>query len=140
MDVSPIPREELFERLRRSSTRYQFRVQAELIWQSRRAWGRVVDISRAGMFIEVDNHFRVNATFSVFLALNVPLQLDCRVRRVVPGRGVGVSLTVPRHMKARFDALLLALDFGTDTAGTGAPLPATPDRAMAKAVAASTGR
>jgi hypothetical protein len=140
MSSTAIPREELFQRLRRSFTRYQFRVQAEMVWQSRRAWGRVVDISRGGMFIGVDNNFRLNATFSVFLALNVPLQLDCRVRRIVPGRGVGVSLTVPRDMKARFDALLLALDFGTDSASTGAPLPVVAERGMAKAAAASAGR
>jgi hypothetical protein len=140
MSSSAIPREELFDRLRRSSTRYQFRVQTEIVWQSRRAWGRVVDISRGGMFIEVDTNFRLNSTFSAFLALNVPLQVDCRVRRVVPGRGIGVSLTVPRDMKARFDALLLALAFGTDSASTGAALPAAPERGAAKAAAASAGR
>jgi hypothetical protein len=140
MSASPIPREELFDRLRRSFTRYQFRVQAELVWQSRRAWGRVVDISRGGMFIEVDTNFRLNATFSAFLALNVPLQVDCRVRRIVPGRGVGVSLTVPRDMKERFDALLLALAFGTDSASTGASLPSAVQRPVAKVAAAAAGR
>jgi hypothetical protein len=138
MNDYAIPREELFERLRRASTRYQFRVQAELIWDERRKWGRVVDISRGGMFIEVEDGFRMNASFSVLLSLNVPLRLQCRVRRVVPGRGIGVSLTVPRDMKTRFDALLLALAFGSDAATAGATVPtATSPAGKAKAASAA---
>jgi hypothetical protein len=139
MSEQPIPKEELFDRLRRSSTRYQFRIQAELVWQSRRSWSRVVDISRGGMFIEMDAPFRVNAMFIAYLALNVPLQLNCRVRRVVPGRGIGVSLTVPCDMKNRFEALMLALAFGSDS-GSQRAVPSSEGagvRPMARAAVAS---
>lgn len=142
MSANPIPKEELAERLRRASPRYQFRVQAEVVWQNRHTWGRVIDISRGGMFIEADNPMRVNALFTVYLAMNVPLRLECMVRRVVPGRGIGVSISVPRDMKARFDALLLALSFGEDPAKAAVPIPAaaTQSRGLARAAAASSTR
>jgi hypothetical protein len=97
-----------------------------------------VDISRGGLFIEVEDGFRLNTSFPVFLALNVPLRLHCRVRRIVPGRGIGVSLSVPRDMKARYDALLVALAFGSDAVSAGATLPgAAPPAANAKAASAA---
>jgi hypothetical protein len=97
-----------------------------------------VDISRGGLFIEVEDGFRLNTSFPVFLALNVPLRPHCRVRRIVPGRGIGVSLSVPRDMKARYDALRLALGFGSDAVSAGATLlRAAPPAAKAKAASAA---
>ena len=37
----------------REFARYQFYMVAEMLWQSRKRWGRITDISPAGMFIEI---------------------------------------------------------------------------------------
>jgi hypothetical protein len=136
MNVNAIPREELFERLRRATPRYQFHVHAELVWQSRRSWGRVVNISQGGMFIEVENPFRVNTVFSAYLALNAPLHLICKVARISPGRGIGVSILVPRDAKPRFSALMVALVSSVDPTVTMAMPPTPPSRLIVRAAAA----
>ena len=121
--MEPIPHRELFNRLRREFARYQFHADAEITWRSRKVWGRVTDISRGGMFIEVPDPEQLAASFTVRIALNVPLELDCVVRRIVNGRGVGVTVSVGERARKRFEALLLALSVGADPAGTVADTP-----------------
>lgn len=89
--MEPIPRREL---LGREFARYRFHADAEIVYRSLNAWGRVADISRGGMFIEVDDLLPIGARLTVRIALNVPLELDCVVRRVVDDQGVGVTLSV----------------------------------------------
>jgi PilZ domain len=134
--VNPIPRSELSDRLRREATRYRFYADTEIVWESAKRWGRVTEISRRGMFIQMADAPPLNSGFPARLALNTPLRLDCVVRRVVPGRGIGVTISVPAQSKRRFEALLLALGAGTDPAAASAsvPQPAHP-RPMAKAAA-----
>jgi PilZ domain len=95
--------------VRRKFARYEFRVDAEIIWQSRKQYGRVTDLSRGGMFIEIADPPCLGANFTTFLALNSPLRLTCTVHRVLASRGVGVSFSVQSADKKRFEALLLAL-------------------------------
>jgi hypothetical protein len=133
--MEPIPRRELFNRLRREFARYQFHADAEIVYRSQQSRGRVTDISRGGMFVEVADPPPLGASFIVRIALNVPLQLDCVVRRVVDDRGVGVSLSVGERAKKRFEALLLALSVGEDPAVTSENLP-QPKRPRTMAVAA----
>lgn len=135
--VNPISRRELSRRLRREFARYQFRVEAEIVWQSRKIWGRVTDVSRGGLFIEMADAPCLGAHFTANLALNTPLRVNCIVRRVVPGFGIGVELSVPEMSRKRFQALLLALSAGEDPAMTAArePRPEQP-RTVAKAAAA----
>ena len=135
--MSAIPRNELSRRLRRQFERFQFEVNAEVTWQSRRMWGRITDLSKSGLFIEMAGAPEPGQHFSVSLALNVPLKLNCTVRRVVPGLGIGVSLSAPESSKKRFQALLLALSAGGDSTTTAAKAPRPePPRTLAKAVAA----
>ncbi len=123
--MNPIPRRELTRRLRREFARYQFQVKAEIMWQSRKIWGTVTDVSRGGMFIEMANAPCIGAHFTVHLALNEPLRLTCVVRRVVPDLGIGVALSVPEQSRKRFQALLLALSAGADPATTSVKIPHT---------------
>jgi hypothetical protein len=142
--LSAIPREELSRRLRRGFERFKFTVNAEIVWQSQKKWGRVVDVSRSGLFIEMDEPPARGTRFQAHLALNVALQLNCEVKRIVPGLGVGVGITVPEASKKRFEALLQALSFSADPAATAAkasfPEPPRPAaRAVARAAAAVAG-
>jgi hypothetical protein len=126
--LTAIPREELSRRLRRGFERFKFTVQAEVVWQSQKKWGHVVDVSRSGLFIQMDEPPARGSRFTAHLALNVPLMLNCEVKRIVPGLGVGVAISVPEGSKKRFEALLLALSFSADPAATAAKanFPAPP--------------
>jgi hypothetical protein len=125
---------------RRVSLRYQFQVDIEIEWRSKRVWGRVRNISREGMFIELDNVLEPGAEFSANLSLNVPLRVIGLVRRTVPQYGVGVSFVIPEQVdKSRFEALLIALAHGSDPATTGAkPQQAKPDEPLLCLAAAAT--
>ena len=139
--MSAIPREELSRRLRRKFTRFKFEVKTELEWQSKRVWSRVSDVSRNGLFIEMPDPPGVGTRFAAHLALNAPLYLNCVVRRVVPGCGIGVSIAVPEESKKRFDALLTALALGAGPATTGARVPhGESPRAAVKVAAAAASR
>jgi hypothetical protein len=101
-------------RIRRKFARYKFSMTAEIIWQGKKRWGRVTDISQGGMFIEIPDAPCLDASFTTHLALNVPLRLDCIVCRAIPSRGIGVTFLVSEKGRKRFNALLLALAAGTD--------------------------
>jgi PilZ domain len=136
ISMEPIPRSELPNR--REFGRYRFQVAVEIEWRSKKLWGRATDISRTGMFIEVADPPCVRESFKVRLALNLPLQLDCVVRRIVAGRGIGVSLSVGAKEKRRFEALLLALGLGADPVSAGVNLPQPePPRTMVKSAGTS---
>ena len=94
---------------RRAFPRYQFRIDVEIEWGSKALWGQVTDISQQGMFIEIPDLDWVNASFTANLALGIPLRVECVVCRIVPNRGVGVTIVVPDEEKRRFHGLLWAL-------------------------------
>ncbi len=102
---------------RRAMPRYQFQVDIEITWNSKTVWGRVRNISRGGMFIEVANPPEEGAKFSANLSLNVPLRIIGLVRRATQRYGVGVSFIIPDNAdQRRFEALLVALAHGSDPA------------------------
>jgi PilZ domain len=135
--MEPLSRSELFDRLRRRWDRYEFRVSAELRWNSTTRWGRVTNISRGGTFIEISEPPRVGTHFSIQLALNTPLSLTGIVRRIDADRGMGASIFVADEEKKRFEALLVAIGEGADPVSTGVKRPA-PNRP--RALAAIVGR
>jgi hypothetical protein len=93
----------------RRSPRYSFDVGLRIEWGSAWLEGRVRDISVGGMQVEVASPLWVGASFMAELALDTPLRVDCVVRRVIPGRAMGVSLVVPNEAdRARFEALLIS--------------------------------
>src|SRR5207302_4953021 len=92
---------------RRRSTRYPFGAVLEMEWGSAVLLGRVLDISAEGMRIEIADPLWVGAKFSAVLALEPPLRMECVVRRVEPGGGMGVSLVTPgAEGRGRLGALL----------------------------------
>jgi len=101
---------------RRESARYDFSGDIEIEWNSKKIRGCTKNISRSGMFVELPDGPELGSVFSAKLALQTPLQIECRVRRVVPGRGVGVSIVVVgKEEQARYEALLGALSLGSNS-------------------------
>ncbi len=95
---------------RRRSHRFSFDAVLELEWGSATLLGRVRDISADGMLIEASDPLWIGARFSARLLLNEPLGVECVVRRVEPGKGMGVVFAVPDETgKARLKALLDSL-------------------------------
>ena len=82
---------------RRRAPRYPFDAGLEIDWGSTTIQGKVVELSADGMFIETHDPLWVGARFSSRLFLEPPLGVDCVVRRVVPGRGMGLSFTLNKE-------------------------------------------
>src|SRR5260370_34917843 len=76
---------------RRATPRYQFQVDIEIAWNSKTVCGRVRNISRQGMFIELDNPPKPAAKFSANLSLNVPLEAIGLRHNSAPHSGLAVS-------------------------------------------------
>jgi hypothetical protein len=78
----------------RRSPRFAYRADLEIEWGSALLRGSTRDISSSGMFIQTPDTLWVGAGFTARLKLDKPVKMDCFVKRVEPGRGMGVSLTV----------------------------------------------
>ncbi|HEY2456110.1 MAG TPA: PilZ domain-containing protein [Candidatus Acidoferrum sp.] len=95
---------------RRRSPRYHFQAPLEIEWGSARLRARTRDISENGMFIESEDLLWVGAGFRARLATERPVWLDCSVKRVEPGRGMGVSIAVSQNQpQAHYQDLLSQL-------------------------------
>ena len=96
---------------RRRVRRHSFDVGLEIEWGSATLRGRVRDISLEGMLIELPDPLWIGARFSAQVKLEPPLWVECVVRRVEPGRGMGVSFSLPQEAdRPRLAALLEALE------------------------------
>jgi len=79
---------------RRWAPRYPFRADLEIEWGSAVLRGRTRDVSANGMFIEAIDPLWVGAGFTARLNLAQPVRLDCFVKRIEPGSGMGVTVAV----------------------------------------------
>jgi hypothetical protein len=79
---------------RRWAPRYSFRATLEIEWGSALLRAETRDISSNGMFIESADPLWVGAGFTVRIDLDQPIKLDCFVKRVEPGHGMGVTVTL----------------------------------------------
>jgi hypothetical protein len=93
---------------RRWAPRYSFRADLEIEWGSAVLRGSTRDISASGMFIEAVDPLWVGAGFTAKLTLDPPVKLDCFVKRIEPGRGMGVSVAVPESESQKFFENLLS--------------------------------
>ena len=82
---------------RRWAPRYPFRTGLEIEWGSAVLRGNTRDISSNGMFIDVPDTLWVGAGFIARLHLPQPVKLDCMVKRVEPGLGMGVSVALSEN-------------------------------------------
>lgn len=86
---------------RRRSPRYRYQAMLEIEWGSARLCARTRDISEGGMFIEADDVLWVGAGFRARMAVEDPLWMDCSVRRVEPGTGMGVTVELREDKSQR---------------------------------------
>lgn len=99
---------------RRRAPRYPYQAKLEIEWGSAKLKGQTRDISDSGMFIESDDVLWVGAGFRAQLAIDRPLWLDCSVKRVEPGRGMGVTIAVrEEHNHRHFHDFLANLAAGS---------------------------
>ena len=95
---------------RRWAPRFSFRADLEIEWGSAVLRGSTRDVSANGMFIESADPLWVGAGFTARLSLAKPVKVDCFVKRVEPGRGMGVSVTVSEEQhKQNYQDLLNSL-------------------------------
>src|SRR6202167_6291051 len=93
---------------RRWAPRYSFRASLEIEWGSAVLRASTRDISSNGMFIEAADPLWIGAGFTARLNVDPPLKVDCSVKRVEPGLGMGVSMSVAEsdHQKYYQDLLV----------------------------------
>jgi hypothetical protein len=93
---------------RRRSPRYRYETAVEIEWGSARLRARTRDISASGMFIEAEDVLWVGAGFRARLTVDRPLWMECSVKRVEPGLGMGVTVEVREDQSQRHFQDLLA--------------------------------
>lgn len=99
---------------RRRAPRYRYQASLEIEWGSARLKARTRDISAGGMFIESEDVLWVGAGFRARLAAERALWLDCSVKRVEPGYGMGVTFALPENQSLQhFEDLLSKLSSPT---------------------------
>ena len=100
---------------RRWAPRYSFRANLEIEWGSAILRASTRDISSNGMFIESADPLWIGAGFTAQLVLDRPVKVNCSVKRIEPGLGMGVSMTVSESQyEQHYQDLLASLS----TAGT----------------------
>ncbi len=95
---------------RRWAPRYSFRANLEIEWGSAVLRASTRDISSNGMFIESADPLWIGAGFTAHLVLDRRLKVDCSVKRIEPGLGMGVSVTLSEEQnEQRYQDLLASL-------------------------------
>ena len=95
---------------RRWAPRYSFHAELEIEWGSAVLRGKTRDISSNGMFIESTDTLWIGAGFTARLALERPVQVDCSVKRIEPGRGMAVTVTASGEQhQQRYQDLIASL-------------------------------
>ncbi len=92
---------------RRRFPRYPVQADVEVQWGFEVLPALCTDLSQGGMFIATTNPLWVGAAFTARLLLAEPLTLNCLVRRVLPGKGMGALFKdLSQETQARLDQLL----------------------------------
>jgi len=95
---------------RRRPPRYSFRASLEIEWGSAVLRASTRDISSNGMFIESANPLWIGAGFTAHLVLDRSVKVDCSVKRIEPGLGMGVAVTLSEGQhEQRYQDLLASL-------------------------------
>lgn len=96
------------DKQRRRAPRYRYEAGVEIEWGSARLKARTRDISAGGMYIESEDVLWVGAGFRARLVADRAVLLDCSVKRVEPGRGMGVTIDLIENQSQQPFADLLS--------------------------------
>lgn len=99
---------------RRWAPRYSFRADLDIEWGSAVLRASTRDISANGMFIEAVDPLWIGAGFTARLNLERPLKLDCFVKRIEPGHGMGVAVAVAESESQKLFQDLLSTLSGSE--------------------------
>ena len=95
---------------RRWAPRFRYHADLEIEWGSTVLRARTRDLSSNGMFIESVDPLWVGAGFTAQLTLDKPLRVNCFVKRVEPGRGMGVSIALAEeHHQQQYQEFINSL-------------------------------
>ena len=92
----------------RRAPRYRYQASLEIEWGSARLRAHTRDISAGGMFVEAEDVLWVGAAFRARLITEKPCWLECSVKRVEPGLGMGVTVELREDQSQRHYRNLLA--------------------------------
>ena len=92
----------------RRAPRYGYQASLEIEWGSAHLRARTRDISASGMFVEAEDVLWVGAAFRARLITERPCWLECSVKRVEPGLGMGVTVELREDQSQRHYRDLLA--------------------------------
>ncbi len=94
---------------RRWAPRYGFRADVNIEWGSTTLRARTRDISASGMFIESLDPLWVGAGFTAHLQLERTVPVNCFVKRIEPGQGMGVSVSFHEQHRELYHQLISEL-------------------------------
>jgi len=86
-----------------------FRASLDIEWGSAMLRACTRDVSSNGMFIESVDPLWIGAGFTANLMLDHPVKVVCSVKRVEPGRGMGVSVSFPEQQQETYLQLITRL-------------------------------
>jgi len=91
---------------RRWAPRYGFRTSLDIEWGSTLLRAQTRDISASGMFIESVDPLWIGAGFTAHLQLERTVKVNCFVKRVEPGLGMGVSVSFSERQHEPYQQLI----------------------------------
>ena len=94
---------------RRWAPRYGFRTNLDIEWGSTVLRACTRDVSASGMFIESVDPLWVGAGFTAYLQLERTITVNCSVKRVEPGQGMGVAVSIQDYHQETYHRLISEL-------------------------------
>src|SRR5258707_6678019 len=94
---------------RRWAPRYTSGATLDIEWGSAVLRASTRDVSSNGMFIESVDPLWIGAGFTANLLLEQPVKVVCSVKRIEPGRGMGVSVSFPEQQQESYLQLISRL-------------------------------
>jgi hypothetical protein len=92
---------------RRRHRRFAFSAPVEIEWGSETLRASVADLSLGGMFVQTSDPLWLHARFAARIQAEEGILVNCIVRRVVPGMGMGVEFeALAEPARARVEKLL----------------------------------
>ena len=101
---------------RRWAPRFGFRTNLDIEWGSTLLRAHTRDVSSSGMFIESVDPLWVGAGFVAYLKLESTVKVNCFVKRIEPGQGMGVAVSFSDRHEEPYQRLISELSRTQPTA------------------------